>query len=283
MSKNVLILGGSGRFGRNATKSFLDAGWNVRQFNRETDDLTKAAIGIDVIVNAMNPSYEKWRTEVPKQTAQVIAAAKASGATVIIPGNVYVFGADAPARLTSNTTHAAKNPLGRVRIEMEAAYRASGVQVIVLRAGDFIDTLPSGNWFDRVLTAKLSKGIFTYMARADAPHAWAYLPDVTRAAVDLAEQRTHLNQFEDVPFSGYTLTAEELETALEDVTGRNLRRKVFSYLPLILLAPFWKMGRHLVEMRYLWSKPHFLDDARLKELLPDFKPTPLREALKTAL
>jgi len=283
MSKNVLILGDSGRFGRNATKSFLDAGWNVRQFNRETDDLTKAAIGIDVIVNAMNPSYEKWRTEVPKQTAQVIAAAKASGATVIIPGNVYVFGADAPARLTSNTTHAAKNPLGRVRIEMEAAYRASGVQVIVLRAGDFIDTLPSGNWFDRVLTAKLSKGIFTYMARADAPHAWAYLPDVTRAAVDLAEQRTHLNQFEDVPFSGYTLTAEELETALEDVTGRNLRRKVFSYLPLILLAPFWKMGRHLVEMRYLWSKPHFLDDARLKELLPDFKPTPLREALKTAL
>ncbi|MCF6316055.1 MAG: hypothetical protein L3J30_07185 [Marinosulfonomonas sp.] len=48
--------------------------------------------------------------------------------------------------------------MGRIRTEMEAAYRDSGVRTIILRAGDFIDTQASGNWFDKVMTPKLDKG-----------------------------------------------------------------------------------------------------------------------------
>jgi hypothetical protein len=44
---------------------------------------------------------------VPGLTAKVIAAAKATGAAVMIPGNVYVFGRDLPEVLTPDTPHAA--------------------------------------------------------------------------------------------------------------------------------------------------------------------------------
>ena len=283
MTQHVLILGGTGRFGRHATRAFKAAGWHVTQFNRKTDDMTKTAMGMDVIVNAMNPSYELWAAEVPKLTAQVIAAARASGATVIIPGNVYVYGKDAPERFAPETPHRAANPLGRIRIKMEAAYKAAKVQTIVLRAGDYIDTEASGTWFDRFIIAKLAKGIFTYPGPMNIRHAWAYLPDVAHIAVALAERRSTFAAFEDVTFAGYTLTGEELANALEKVSGRNLTHRRFSYLPLQMLAPFWRLMRHVVEMRYLWNKPHFLDSKRVQELVPEFQPTPLQDALKTAL
>jgi len=282
MTGTVLILGGRGRFGRNASEAFGAAGWEVRQFSRGSGDLTTAAADVDVIVNGWNPPYPDWERELPGLTDRVIAAAKASGATVIVPGNVYVFGTGAPDRFAEDTPHGARNRLGRVRVRMEAAYRESGVRTIILRAGDFLDTEASGNWFDKVMTASLGKGVFTYPGDAQADHAWAWLPDVARAAVRLAERRDDLAAFEDVPFPGYTLSGREMAEALGRATGREVRLKRMNWLPLRLAAPFWPMGRGLLEMRYLWSKPHHLDGAKFARLCPGFEATPVEEALRKA-
>ena len=283
MQKTALILGTSGRFGRHMAAAFQARGWSVTPFDRARDGLAEAARGKDIIVQGWNPSYQHWQAQVPGQTARVIAAARESGARVILPGNVYVYGPDMPSRLAADTPHRAQNPLGRVRREMEAAWRASGVPTILLRAGDFIDIQASGNWFDRVLTARLSRGTFTYMGSWDVPHAWAFLPDLARAAVDLTERRDRLARFEEVPFPGYTLTGTELAGALEQATGRSLRRKSFNWTMFRALAPVWPLMRHVVEMRYLWDGPHALDGERLRALLPDFRPTPLVEALRQAV
>ncbi len=283
MTGSVLILGGSGRFGRHAAEAFWNRGWRVTLFDRDGDDLISAARGQDVIVNGWNPSYEHWAAEVPALTARVIDAARASGATVLVPGNVYVYGADAPETLTPNTPHTATNPLGRIRAEMEAAYRASGVQMIILRAGDFLDTERSGNWFDKVIAARLGKGRLSYPGRRTAAHAWAYLPDLATAAAMLAERRQTLGQFTDVPFAGYTLTGYELAAACDAVLGRELRVARMSWLPLHAARLFWPLARHLVEMRYLWSKPHRLEPFTLRRLLPEFRPTPIDAALARVL
>lgn len=282
MTGNVLILGANGRFGRNAAEAFWNAGWVVKQHHRKTGDLMEDARGMDVIVHAWNPTYDNWAKEVPIQTRQVINAAKASGATVLIPGNLYVFGARAPEAFGPATAHGATNVLGKVRIEMERSFRDAGVKTIVLRSGDFLDTEASGNWFDKILAKNLRKA-FVYPGRPDVPHSWAYLPDVAKAAVELAEQRNHLPTFADIPFPGYTLTGTELAQAVSKVVGRNVKVKPFAWLPIVLLSPFWKMARHLVEMRYLWSKPHHIDPKAFEKALPLFKATPLEEALVHAL
>ena len=283
MSKNVLILGGSGRFGRHATTAFENRGWNVRQFDRAQENLRDATQGVDVIVNAWNPAYPDWAKQVPKLTAQVIEVAKATGATVIVPGNVYNFGVEAPAVYDANTPHRATNPLGRIRIEMEAAYRASGVRTIILRAGDFIDTQASGNWFDMMMIPKLGKGRFIYPGNPDVAHAWAWLPDLIRAAAELAEILADLPVFADIPFAGYTLTGNELCTAISTRLGRPIQLKKMGWLPLEVARPFWPMARHLLEMRYQWNKPHQIDGAKFDALLPDFKTTLLAQALPLAI
>ncbi|WP_417207830.1 epimerase [Antarctobacter sp.] len=283
MVGTVLILGGNGRFGRNAAEAFWNAGWRIRLFDRAKDDLTQAAQGADVIVNGWNPAYTDWAAMVPSLTEQVIAAARASGATVIVPGNVYVFGKDAPDHFGPDTAHGATNPLGRTRIEMEAAYRASGVPVILLRAGDFLDTAASGNWFDLQMAPTLRKGVLTYPGNPDAPHAWAYLPDLARAAVALAERRADLPRFADITFPGFTLTGREMAVLCGKVLGRPVRIRRMAWWPLRLVSPVWRMGAKLLEMRYLWDKPHHLSRDGFDGLLPGFVETDVTEALALAI
>jgi nucleoside-diphosphate-sugar epimerase len=283
MTKTVLILGANGRFGRHATTQFSQAGWEVRKFDRSRDALLQSAQGADVIVNAWNPPYPDWRRLVPELHARVIAAAKQTGATVIIPGNVYVFGADTPGPWSNTSPHAAQNPLGRIRIEMEAAYRRSGVRCVILRGGDFIDTEASGNWLDAVMLKSLHKGTFTYPGNPNIDHAWAYLPDICRAVVLLAEMRGQLPDFADIPFPGYNATGHQIAAILGQLTGKPLTLKHMSWLPLHLARPFWRMASCLLEMRYLWNTPHQLDKELFFDLLPDFRTTPLATALATAI
>ena len=283
MTDIVLILGASGRFGRHAAEAFWNAGWQVRLFDRATDDLAKAASGVDVIVNGWNPSYTDWARDVPLMTNQVIDAAKSSGATVLIPGNIYGYGAGSPELLTTDTPAKAQNPLGRIRIEMETAYRDANVPTIILRAGDFIDTEASGNWFDQIITTKLTRGKLTAPGHPDSLHAWAYLPDLARAAVALADRRDSLPTFHEVLFPGYTLSLRQMADVLSDVTGQSLRVSKMLWAPLWIAQPVWPMASKLIEMRYLWNMPHRLDPKGMRALLPEFRDTDPSTALAQAI
>lgn len=283
MEKTVLILGANGRFGRHAKAAFSWADWNVICFDRTIDQLPDAAWGAELIVNAWNPAYPDWASHLPKLTAQIIATARETGATVLLPGNVYNFGRDLPEVLSEDTPHNATSGLPLIRKEMEDAYRDAGVKTIVLRAGDFIDTGASGNWFDQIITAKLQQGKMVYPGNPDAQHAWAYLPDLAQAAMMLAEKADDLETFTDVAFPGYTLSGQDLTDALSHVLGDELRLTRMSWLPIQIARPFWKVGRHLLEMRYLWNRPHRIVSTRFAELLPDFAATDLHDALESSL
>lgn len=283
MQNTVLILGPTGRLGRNAARAFDAAGWEVRRFDRKADSLWDAAWGASVIVNGWNPPYQHWARDLPGLTAQVIEVARASGATVILPGNVYGYGADAPELFGPDTPMNATNPLGRLRIGMERAHRDSGVQTIVVRAGDFIDTAPSGNWFDRVIAKRAARGRLAYPGPLNKVHAWAFLPDVARVIVAMAERRDILGQWTDMPVPGYAITGRDLAEGCAQALGRPVRATRMSWLPLHLARPFVPFVGGMLEMRYLWTKPHRLDPAPLRALCPGIEMTPLAQALRAAL
>ena len=284
MTQTVLILGGSGRFGRHAADAFTDAGWTVHQFDRAHDDLDTAMSGADVVLNAWNPpGYHLWNDDLLAAHAAVATAASRNDTTVILPGNVYVYGPDAPHPWRSDTPHLATNPLGVFRKRVEAAYRGSGARTIVLRCGDFIDTEKTGNWFEDYISPGVPKGFIRYPGEPDAPHAWAFLPDAARAGVALAEFRARLTGFNDIPFEGYTLSGREMAQAIGRAKGRGIEVKPFQWGMMRLVKPFMPALAGVFEMRYLWSLPQRLDGARLADLVPDFVPTQVEDALKRSL
>jgi nucleoside-diphosphate-sugar epimerase len=240
--------------------------------------MAQAAMGADVIVNALNPpNYHNWARLIPQITAQVLDAARKSGATILVPGNVYNFGT-AAGPWGPNTAQNPQTRKGKVRVQMEAAYRDSGLPVIILRGGDYLDAKGLAQGMKHSLAA-LSKGKITGFGASDVPRAYAYLPDMARAAVLLAEMRAELPRFADIPFAGVTFSIADMRRAFEQISGRGLRLGKFPWVMMQLAAPFWEMARELLEMRYLYNLPHSLDPAPMARVLPDFKPLSLAEVM----
>ncbi len=301
MQKQVTVLGARGRFGQEAMDAFLKAGWRVRGFARgwpegaapqsvetitggafDANAVARACEGSQVIVNALNPPYPAWKRDLPRFTKVVIAAAKASGARVIIPGNVYNYGAGMPQTLLESTPHRPTTRKGRLREEMEESYaRAAddGVRTLVLRSGDFFGPSSQGNWLETYLTPKLSQAKLTYPGRHDRIRAWAYLPDMTRAMAALADCDEQLADFERINFPGHNLTGTLLIAELEAICGCKLSVSRFPWPLLRLMSPVWPLVRETLEMRYLWDAPHRVASEHFDRLLPSFAHTPLETAL----
>ena len=257
--KKVLILGSTGRFGRHCVQAFTKCGWDVSVFHRDTDDLDTAAQEKDVIVNGWNPMYHEWSRSLPRLDQIIQHAALANGSTVLLPGNIYGYGVKFMGTLTSETPQKAENPLGMARIAQEKSYKVSGVKTLILRSGDYWDTLPSGNWLDRIILSKLSKGVMLYPGDYDKKHSWAYLPDLAGVAENIAWRADEFGTFEEILFPGFTLTAEEIRAQLSKIAGQHIKLRKMSWLPIHVAKPFWPVAKHLIEMRYLWENAHQID------------------------
>lgn len=272
MSGIVLVAGASGLLGGQVARAFEAAGWQVRKYQRGSD-MAAAAMGADVIVNGLNPPmYHNWAVEIPRITVQVLAAAQVSGATLIVPGNVYPYGMQ-PGPWGPDTPHLPASRKGVIRARMEADYRASGQRAIILRGGDFLDEAAKTTAMNMVALKDAAKGKIALMGGADVPRAYAYLPDMARAAVELAELRSGFPVFADMPFAGLTFSMADLKAEIERQTGRKMRFTAFPWWFMALVAPFWELAREMKEMRYLSDLPHWLDDAPLRAILPEFRPT----------
>ena len=295
MTGTVLVLGANGRFGRAATQAFASAGWTVRALTRtgnsqasahvtsvacdvmDREALIAAAQGADIIVHAVHPLYPEWAEKMPVHTANIIAAGLASGATVMISGNVYTFGEHAAEIYDKRNAPAPTTRKGVLRVTMERAFEAAaaeGLRTVILRGGDFIEQTKSGNWFDSHMAHKVAKGMFTYPGRRDAVHAWAYLPDMARAMVGLAAKRATLPAFSSFGFEGYSLTGAQLHRAVEQAVGRPLKSASFPWPLLRVIGLFSPLIREVIEMRYLWETPHRLNGSALARVLPDFRRQP---------
>lgn len=278
MTKAALVLGASGGFGGQVALALRTAGWTVNRYQRGTD-MAAAARGAQLIVNGLNPpGYHNWGKLIPEITVSVIAAGRASGATVLVPGNVYPYGME-PGPWGPDTPHRPNSRKGRIRAEMEASYRQAaehgGPRTILLRGGDFLLPEAPQMLMNRMILSKLGKGKITAMGPSDVLHAYAYLPDMARAAVGLVELGQALPAYADVPFAGHAFTITDLAERVAKLTGRKMRVTHFPLWFFTLVSPFWELARELREMLYLNRFSHELDPAPLSALLPGFRMTPL--------
>ena len=306
---SVLILGANGRFGHAAVLAFAAAGWRVlAQVRRapalsaqsarylytpltDTAALAAQAHGVRAVVYAVNPPYTDWPAQVLPLARLGMDVAQQLGATFMLPGNVYNFGAAMPALLTESTAEAATTAKGRIRSELEAemkARAAGGLRSVVLRAGDFFGA-GQGNWFDTAVTKSLARGKLVYPGPLDVPHAWAYLPDFARAFVAVAEQPAAA-ACERLHFEGFTLTGRELLEGIAAAAAKLGLRPAHDFahgsLPwrLIRLGGLVKpMWRELAEMAYLWQRPHALSGTLLLQRVGALPGTPLALALQRSL
>ncbi|MGB3278206.1 MAG: NAD-dependent epimerase/dehydratase family protein, partial [Pseudorhodobacter sp.] len=159
--------------------------------------------------------------------------------------------------------------------QYRAAADAGDVRVVLLRAGDFLAPDQTQLAMSQVTLKNIGKGRLTSIGDPTATRDYAYLPDMARAAVTLLDARASLPPFVDIPFAGHSFSMEDLSKMIARQTGQAIVTKPFPWWLLRLAAPFWELGRELMEMRYLFDHPHWLSDEVFSRLVPDFKATEL--------
>lgn len=301
MSKgNVTILGINGHLGHHAAAAFVAAGYAVKGFGRcnrmpmagvhfvegdaaSLDDLHSAIADADIVVNALNLPYHKWdKGRAEAQLATVIAAMGDSGKTLLYPGNIYNYAAT-DRRVSPGMAQNPQTPRGAIRVRqedmLEAAALAGKFQTIILRAGDFFAPQIGGDWFDLAMLMDGRKGKLYHMGDLDLGHSWAYLPDLARAFVALAEERAALGAFERFHFAGHFVTNGALMEAIQAAAPMGLRVLPFPWLLLQAVGLVNGPMRELVKMRYLWNNSMELVDPRLDAMLGTDFGTPFDEAV----
>jgi nucleoside-diphosphate-sugar epimerase len=307
----ALVLGANGRFGSAAVQAFAGGGWRVlAQVRRapaaplpagatalnlslgDTDRLAAAAAGARVVVYAVNPLYTRWDAEVLPLAREGMALAERLGARFMLPGNVYNFGEQMPARLREDTPERPTTTKGRQRCALEAEMQSRAAQgrmkAVVVRAGDFFG-IGDGSWFDQAVVKSIASGKLVYPGPLDVVHAWAYLPDLAQAFVALAAQ-DDAPAFQRLHFAGHGCTGSQLLAAVDAAAGDLGLRPEGGFRhggmpwPLIrAVGTVYPLWRELARMSYLWRVPHELDGTALARAVGPLPATDLRAALRQSL
>ncbi len=306
-NKTALVLGATGGIGGSLTEQLLARGWTIRALTRDParaakgrdsaiqwiqgDAMDRAAVvaaaeGCSLVVHAVNPpGYRDWDKLVLPMMDNAIAAARAAGARVVLPGTVYNYGPDAFPVLRETSPQQPVTRKGKIRVAMEQRLRESGVPALVVRAGDFFGgPSAANNWFAQGLVkpgAPLKS--VSQPGRRGLGHAWAYLPDLAEAMAELVE-KTPAEGFQLYHFAGhFDASGEDMVQAIRKATGRAVKVNAFPWPVVMLLSPFVALFREMREMRYLWKEPLRLDNAKLVGALGREPHTPLDQAVKTTL
>jgi nucleoside-diphosphate-sugar epimerase len=304
-TKTAIVIGANGAFGKSVAQALVAKGWHITGLMRsakpstlyhqiiESDaknaaQVAAACVGQNLIIYGVNPPYPEWEKDALPMLQNTIAAAKASGATILFPGNIYNYGPEVGPHLTENSP---QNPLtkkGKIRVAMEnALIKAAddGVNTLVLRMGDFFGPGVTSSWFEAGLFGGkpgVPKSI-AYPGDINIGHTWAFIPDVGEAAARLVEAHTP-HGYEAFNFPGsFAKNGKEMLDAINAALGTNLMAKAFPWGLLQLVRPFMPMVNELYEMRYLWAVPHHLDGKKLEAIIGPVPHTPLKDAVRATL
>ena len=200
------VVVGKGPVGTGTAEVLVRAGHRVRVLSRsggtstdvehravdaaDAGALAAAAEGADVLYNAVNPAYHRWATDWPPVATALLGAAERTGAVLVAMGNLYGYGRPA-GPMTAATPLAARDVKGQVRVrmwaDMLAAHEAGRVRVTEARASDFIgpSVPPAQSHLIRQLGTLQAGRRARVVGDPDAPHSWAYLPDVAAVLATL--------------------------------------------------------------------------------------------------
>lgn len=306
-SRKALVLGATGGAGGAIATALLHRGWHVCALVRDTGrpqlstkidwiagdamnatDVAGAARGVEVIVHAVNPpGYRDWNTLVLPMLDNTIAAARAAGARIVLPGTVYNYGPDALPLLREGSPQHPSTRKGAIRVELERRLQqasADGVRSLILRCGDFFGPHAGNNWFTAMVKPAQPVRSISYPGDRSLRHAWAYLPDVGDTVASVLDRESELAAFERFHFRGHWIDGDALADAIRRASGAPaLPVRAFPWWLATLAAPFVTLFREVREMRYLWQQPLQLDNRKLVDFLGAEPHTPLDAAVTATL
>lgn len=229
------------------------------------DDVKRAMSGASQAVVTIGFEYRSkvWQTLWPKATAALLDGTEAANVRVVFIDNMYMYGPQDVAlhEDVALTTYGRKPAVRSVVTRMwQQAAREGRVRWAALRAPDFYGPGVHNSHMGDTGLARIAQGKAAQVVmRPDLPHAYAYVPDIARAAVTLLDAPDDaFNQVWHVPCAQAKTPREMLQIGA-DAAGVQLKVMALPPVMLRLMAAVSPPLRDLIEMQFLWNRPYHVD------------------------
>lgn len=250
--------------------------------------LKKTAAGKDFIFHGINYPYNQWFGNMDVVTQKVLDAATPQ-TTIVFPGNIYSFGlASEPIR--ENSSPAPRSRKGELRLaielQLEKAASEGKCRVMNVRMPDFWGPNVLNDGIRPIFENALKGKAMPWLLNVDIPHQAVYTLDAAEviARLMLRQNATTDNSYEVWNYGGQTFSSIRwFFGQMAALTGHPLKVQVYSRLMINILSLFMPILREVKEMSYLYENTVLLDDSKVRNLFPDFRETPLKDALTQTL
>ncbi|GAA1315955.1 NAD-dependent epimerase/dehydratase family protein [Leucobacter albus] len=228
-------------------------------------DVSRAARGTDTIFLCTNPPYPAWATEWPPVFEAAIAAARNSGASLVVMGNLYAHGRVTHPMTAADAPRPAEHK-GEIRArgwaDVLAAHSRGEIRAVEVRASDYFGpgagpTAHLGHrFFDPLLAGKTAWAV----GDPAQPHAWSYLPDIARTLVAAASAPSGLwGRPWLVP--SHARSQRDIAAEVEAITGVAGRVRGIPTPLLRALGAFDAQLREVARCAYQFEAPFLVDTA----------------------
>jgi nucleoside-diphosphate-sugar epimerase len=300
------VVFGAGQVGAPLAERLLAAGKRVRVAKRspggvpsgaelrtgdaaDADFCAQAAAGAAAVYHCMNPAYDTalWARLVPRYMDNLIAAAGAAKARLVVLDNVYMLGRPGGRALDEDTPPNPCSRKGEIRARAAGrlfeAHRRGEVRAVAGRASDFygpggrLTTLGDFFWKPALAGRKVWSPV-----DPDAIHTYHYIPDVAAGLATLAGAP------EDALGRAWMLPCQpagslrDLVARIAKLLGRPIAVGRVPKPVLRAMGLFVPLVREMNEMLYQWDEPFVIDDRRFRERF-GAQPAGLEEAARATL
>jgi nucleoside-diphosphate-sugar epimerase len=287
MEQDLHVVFGAGQVGTPLAQLLLSRGKRVRIVRRGSGTVAgvevmrgdaadaafcrAAAAGAAVVYHCMNPPYDRkaWAEFVPRHVENLVAAAGAADARLVVLENLYMLGRTGGRAMDEDTPMNPCSVKGGIRAHASellfAAHARGDVRAVSGRAADFYG--PGGRltfFGDHFWKPALSGRRVSAPMNVDTPHTCHYIPDVAAglAALGCAE--------DDVLGRPWMLPCRPAESTrqliarLAQALGRPIAIAPVPRAMLVLLGLFVPVLSEIREMLYQWDEPFVVDDRRFR-------------------
>lgn len=226
-----------------------------------------ACKGATAIYHCAAPPYHKWATDFPALQEAALAAAEATAAVLVVVENLYGYGV--AGTLTEDMALNATTRKGALRArlsqELLEAHMSGRAKCVAGRATDFFGPgVRMSALGDRFWPALLAGKPVDWVGDPDAPHSFAYLPDLAAAYVTLAQTPSAWGQAWHLPALPPVSVREICDMATPDSDKPTKIRATPSWL-LRIVGLFQPAAGELVEMRYMFDSSFVIDHGRFDQ------------------
>jgi nucleoside-diphosphate-sugar epimerase len=247
--------------------------------------VAEAVRGASVVYHCMNPSTysaDAWARELPPLQENLVTAAGAAGARLVVLDNLYAIGRTGGRPMNEDSPSSPCSRKGEVRARLRegllAAARRGDVRVAVGRASDFHGPGGVGTYFgEHFWRPALTGRTVRFLVNPDTPHTYHFIPDVAAglAALGLDPGAEGTFMLPCLPAVSSRAMADRFAAAL----GRRIALSRVPPVALRLVGLFVPLVRSVNEMAYQWEEPFVVDDARFRARFGDLA-TPAEAAAR---